>query len=1051
MFSILPAYAELHCLSNFTFLRGASHPEELVDRACKLGYTSLAITDECSLAGAVRAYVEARKCGLHLILGSEVTLSCGLKLVLLAMDREGYGNLSEWITLGRCRAPKGSYELHRADIDTQAALKADGGTAHLQHLPGCIALFVPDRKASDAQLMEQAKWVAATFSKRAWIAVELMHRLDDDWWLEQLTNLSDQNDIPLVAAGDVHMHVRSRKPLQDTLTAIRLGKPLAECGLELQPNAEQHLRQRIRLAKIYPPSLLEQTCVIASHCTFSLGDLRYQYPEEIAPSGKSLSNYLRQLTYEGASSRFPQGIPASVQLQIEHELALVKELAYEPYFLTVYDIVRFARSQGILCQGRGSAANSAICYCLRITEVDPARMNVLFERFLSKERNEPPDIDVDFEHERREEVMQYIYQKYGRHRAALTAALITYRPRSALKDVGKALGMDFEHLNRVSRAHQWWDGRQVSSERLLECGLDPESPIVKKLLTLSKTLIGFPRHLSQHSGGFVIARDSLARLVPIENAAMADRNVIQWDKDDLDAMGLLKIDVLALGMLSAIRRALDFIGLRRGEVFTMQDIPAEDPATYRMITKADTVGVFQIESRAQMSMLPRLKPKEFYDLVIEVAIVRPGPIQGGMVHPYLKRRQALEPVVYPRPEVKQALERTLGIPIFQEQVMQVAMLAAGFSAGEADSLRRAMAAWKRKGGVEKFHDRIVEGMIKNKYDKDFAEQIFRQIEGFGEYGFPESHAASFALLVYASAWIKCHEPGAFLAALLNAQPLGFYSPSQLVQDARRHQVEVRPPDVAISDWDCTLEESSASINDMQNQPAVRLGLRLIKGFSMHAADRLTQARAIRPFDSIEDITRRAELSLQDLQALTRANALLSLSGHRRQTAWQVASMATMPKLLKDAPIREEAIMLPQASEGQEILADYGSVGLTLNRHPLALLRHRFQKMNLSTALEMKAFANGKLARTTGIVTMRQRPETAKGTVFVTLEDETGTTNVIVWPSLLEKQRKEILNASLLTVYGIWQREGEVTHLVAKRVVDHSSMLGALSVHSRDFH
>jgi error-prone DNA polymerase len=1032
MFSLLPTYAELHCLSNFTFLRGASHPEELVERAYNLGYSSLAITDECSLAGVVRAHVEAKKQGLHLILGSEVTLSCGLKLVVLATNRDGYGNLSEWITLGRRRAPKGSYELHREDIAAT-------------NLPGCLALFIPSRRATAAQLTEQAAWVATVLPQRAWIAVELQHGIDDDLWLEKLTDLSCAHHLPLVAAGDVHMHVRSRKPLQDTVTAIRLGKPVTECGLELQPNAEQHLRQRMRLAQIYPPELVEQTLSIASRCTFSLEELRYQYPEEIAPAGESLSAYLRKLTYQGANTRYPQGIPAAVQQQIEHELALVSDLSYEPYFLTVYDIVRFARSQGILCQGRGSAANSAICYCVGITEVDPSRASVLFERFISKERNEPPDIDVDFEHDRREEVMQYIYQKYGRHRAALTAALITYRPRSALKDVGKALGMDFEQVNRLTSSHQWWDGRKISAERLREYGLDPDSPIVQKLVTLSQTLIGFPRHLSQHSGGFVIARDNLARLVPIENAAMVDRNVIQWDKDDLDAMGLLKIDVLALGMLSAIRRALDLIGQRRGEVFTMQDVPAEDPATYRMITKADTVGVFQVESRAQMSMLPRLKPKRFYDLVIEVAIVRPGPIQGGMVHPYLRRRQGLEPVVYPSEAIKQALERTLGVPIFQEQVMQIAILAAGFTPGEADSLRRAMAAWKRKGGVEKFYDRIVGGMRERGYDEEFAERIFRQIEGFGEYGFPESHAASFALLVYVSAWIKCHEPAAFLAALLNSQPMGFYAPSQLVQDARRHDIEVRSPDIAISDWDCTLEELSTG-----GQPAVRLGLRLVKGLSAAAAERIAEVRAIRPFKSVDDLARRAQLSTLDLQALARSNALLSLSGHRRQAAWQVAGMQPAPKLLKDAPIAEDDIALPAASEGQEIVADYTSIGLTLNRHPLALLRERFKAMNLSTALEMKSFPDRKLARTTGLVTMRQRPETASGTLFVTLEDETGVTNVIVWPGLLEKQRKEILNASLLTVYGVWQCEGEVMHLIAKRVVDHSSMLGDLTVESRNF-
>ena len=1041
----LPAYAELHCLSNFTFLRGASHPEELVDRAVRLGYTALAITDECSLAGVVRAHVEAKKYEFPLIIGSEVTLSCGMKLVLLVANRNGYGNLSEWITLGRRRAPKGSYELHRADIDAPAA-----GIAHLHRLPDCLALFIPDRKAGDDVLAEQAAWLASVFEGRTWIAVEVLHGGDDSLWLERMHRVAGLHGLPLLAAGDVHMHVRSRKPLQDMLTATRLGKPLAECGLALQPNAERHLRQRQRLARLYSAALLENTLDVAARCTFSLDELRYEYPEEIVPPGEILSTYLRRLTYEGATERFPKGLPASIQTQIEEELTLIAYMSYEPYFLTVYDIVRFARSRGILCQGRGSAANSAVCYCLHITEVDPMRGNLLFGRFISKERNEPPDIDVDFEHERREEVMQYIYQKYGRHRAALTAALITYRPRSALKDVGKALGLDYEQVNRLSASHHWWDGRKISPERLQEHGLDIESPIVQKLIMLTQSLIGFPRHLSQHSGGFVIARDSLARLVPIENAAMAERSVIQWDKDDLDAIGLLKVDVLALGMLSALSRALDFIGERRGETFSLQDIPSEDPATYRMICKADTVGVFQIESRAQMSMLPRLKPKKFYDLVVEVAIVRPGPIQGGMVHPYLKRRQGLEPVSYPSDAVRTALERTLGVPIFQEQVMQIAILAAGFTPGEADGLRRAMAAWKRKGEVDKFYDRIINGMRERGYEEEFAQQIFRQIEGFGEYGFPESHAASFALLVYASAWIKCHEPAIFLAALLNAQPLGFYSPSQLVQDAKRHGVQVRPPDVNISEWDCTLEERMQPYAQDGSQPAVRLGLRLIKGLPADAASRITEVRAIALFTSVDDLVRRAELSTQETQALARANALLGLTGHRRQAAWQVAGMLPTTRLLKDAPLPDDGIALPQASEGQEIVADYQSLGLTLNRHPLALLREKFRKMNLSTAQEMKSFANGKLARTTGLVTVRQRPPTASGTMFVTLEDETGVTNVIIWPALLEKQRKEILNAYLMTVYGIWQREGEVTHLIAKRVVDHSAMLGELTTKSRDF-
>jgi error-prone DNA polymerase len=1035
----LPPYAELHCLSNYTFLRGASHPEELIERAADLGYAALAITDECSLAGVVRAHIEAKKYGLALLIGTEVTLRCGMKLLLLATNRQGYGNLSQLITNGRRRADKGCYQLGMEDFETP----------ELAGLPDCLAILLPERIHDDAQRQQQAQWLAHVFDARAWIAVELLHRLDDDVWLQRLSALSQQSGLPLVASGDVHMHLRSRKPLQDTVTAIRLGKSIADCGLALQPNAEQHLRSRLRLAQLYPRALLEQTLVVAQRCTFSLDELRYEYPLEIVPAGATLDGHLRNLTYEGAARRFVAGIPAKVQEQIEHELALIHDLAYEPYFLTVHDIVRFARSRDILCQGRGSAANSVVCYCLGITEVDPERMSMLFERFISKERNEPPDIDVDFEHQRREEVIQYIYQKYGRHRAALTGVHITYRPRSALKDVGKALGIDFDQINRLSHSHQWWEDGQVSDERLRESGFDPAASLVHKLLELTRTLVGFPRHLSQHPGGFVIARDNLARLVPIENAAMPERSMIEWDKNDLDALGILKIDVLALGMLSAIRRALDLIGLRRGDIFTMQDVPAEDPATYEMICAADTVGVFQIESRAQMSMLPRLRPEKFYHLVIEVAIVRPGPIQGGMVHPYLRRRQGLEPVTYANADMKLALERTLGIPIFQEQVMQVVMLAAGFTPGQADDLRRSMAAWKRKGGLQKFRDPVIAGMLARGYELDFSEGIFSQIEGFGEYGFPESHAASFALLVYVSAWIKRHEPAAFLAALLNSQPMGFYGPSQLVQDARRHGVRVLPVDVMISEVECTLEEHAEELNAAQ--PDVRLGLCLVRGLSSQAAQRVIEVRAMRAFDSVDDMARRAELDQSDLKALAAANALFALAGHRRQANWEVAALLPVTALLRHAPITETALALPAASEGHDIVADYRSTGLTLNRHPLALLRTRLRQMKLSTALELKGYGNGKLVRTSGLVTMRQRPGTAKGTMFITLEDETGVINVILWKDVQERDRPAILQASLMTVYGVWQCAGEVRHLIAKKVLDHSALLGQLHIESRNFH
>jgi error-prone DNA polymerase len=828
------------------------------------------------------------------------------------------------------------------------------------------------------------------------------------------------------------------------LTAIRLGKPVAQCGYALFPNAEQHLRSRLRLANIYPPETLQETMAIAAQCQFSLDMLRYEYPDELVPQGHTPASYLHEQTWAGAHRRFPAGIPAGVQQQIQHELTLITELRYEPYFLTVYDIVSFARHRHILCQGRGSAANSAVCYCLGITEVDPARSSLLFERFISKERNEPPDIDVDFEHQRREEVIQYIYEKYGRHRAALTGVVISYRPRSALRDAGKALGMDLHLVDRLTQAYQGWDRETGLDNIFLESGLDPESPVAHAWQQIATDLLGFPRHLSQHPGGFVIARDKLSRLVPIEKAAMADRSVVQWDKDDLDALGLLKIDILALGMLSALRRSFELISAQQGEPFELHDIPAEDTATYAMISKADTVGVFQIESRAQMSMLPRLQPRTFYDLVIEVAIIRPGPIQGGMIHPYLRRRQGLEAITYPSADMEVALSRTLGVPIFQEQVMQIAMLAAGFSAGEADQLRRAMASWKRKGGLEKFHGRLMEGMLARGYTAEFAESIYSQIQGFAEYGFPESHAASFALLAYASAWLKCHHPAAFLAAVLNSPPMGFYSPSELVQDAKRHGVEVRAVDIGISDWEATLEVTQAA------QPAVRLGLSLVRGLSQEAGWRIEEARAIRQFHDLSDLALRAKLSSIDMQALAAASALRRLAGHRHEAVWH-ASVATPDKaLLKTSPSPADAIALPEPTEIQEVVNDYRMLGLSLGQHPLSFLRQQLLSQRFLSASTLNTFEQGQFARACGIVTVRQRPATAKGTMFVTLEDETGNVNVIIWPALIQLQRKELLNADLLGVYGIWQKENTVQHLIAKRLVDLSGLLGQLKMRSKDF-
>ncbi len=1032
---MLPPYAELHCLSNFTFLRGASHPEELVQRAHALGYSALAITDECSLAGVVRAHLAAQDVGLKLLIGAEITLadaaSAGPRLVLIAQDRAGYGNLSELVTRGRRSARKGAYRLTPADLDAG--------------LPGCLALLAPGGDSagpSNAGDFAHARWLAERFPGRAWIAAELLCGPDDRARLARLRTLARAADLPLVAAGDVHMHVRSRRRLQDTLTAIRLGQPVHACGKALHPNAERHLRLRVRLAQRYPATLLAETLRVAERCAFSLDELRYEYPAELVPAGETPATHLRKITEAGLAWRFPHGTPPHVRAQVEHELALIAELAYEPYFLTVHDIVSFARTRGILCQGRGSAANSAVCYALGITEVDPAHMSMLFERFISRERNEPPDIDVDFEHQRREEVIQYIYAKYGRDRAALAATVITYRAKSAVRDAGKALGLEPRQVDRLAGSLAWWDGRRALPERLREAGFDPASPVIGRLVELVGALTGFPRHLSQHTGGFVIARDRLSRLVPIENAAMPERSVIEWDKDDLDALGLLKVDVLALGMLSAIRRALDLVGQHRGKRLTVADVPAEDPGVYEMIQHADTIGVFQIESRAQMSMLPRLKPACFFDLVIEVAIVRPGPIQGGMVHPYLRRRAGLEPVTYPSEAVRAVLERTLGVPIFQEQVMSLAVVAAGFTPGEADRLRRAMAAWRRKGGLEPFERRLKDGMRSRGYADAFADQIYRQILGFGEYGFPESHSASFALLVYVSAWFKRYEPAAFCAALLNSQPMGFYSPAQLVQDARRHGVEVRPVDVTVSDWECALEASAA---------AVRLGLLMVKGLAQASSERIVRARAERAFDSVADLARRAELDRRDLKCLAAADALAALSGHRRMAHWQVAGLETAPVLLRDAPVHETDPELPVPTEGERLVADYASLGLTLGRHPLALLRARLTRKRLATAAEIRAMPHGRFARAAGIVTGRQRPGTASGVVFVTLEDETGSVNVVVWRSLGERQRRELLGSRLMAVHGIIEREGEVVHLVARQLVDESALLGHLLIRSRDFH
>ncbi len=1049
----LPEYAELHCLSNFSFLRGASHAEELVVQAKLLGYAALAITDECSLAGVVRAHSAVRKVGgVKLLIGAEFALACGLRFVAIARNRSGYARLSRLITRGRRAAEKGSYALTRADVEEFIGDSA-APREHEVVREGTLVLWLPPLSVDETGAVagEQGEWMARTFAGRAWIAVELTRDGCDRERLAHCRELGAVLDLPLTAAGEVHMHVRERRRLQDALTAVRHGVTVAEAGTRLHPNGERHLRDRARLARLYPPELLAETVKIAALATFSLDELRYEYPRELVPDGETAASHLRTLTEAGARKRWPTGIPQKMRAQIDYELKLINDLAYESYFLTVHDIVNEARRLSILCQGRGSAANSVVCYSLGVTEVDPSRGELLMERFISRERNEPPDIDIDFEHERREEVIQYIYRKYGRDRTALTATVISYRPRSALRDMAKVMGLDPVQAERLAGAMQWWD-TTIDEDRVREAGFEPGNRQVMLLLDLAGQLQGFPRHLSQHVGGFVISQGLLEELVPIENAAMADRTVIEWDKDDLDELGLLKVDVLGLGMLSALRRGLALVSDFRRKSFTLADIPKEDPRVYDMISRADTIGVFQVESRAQMSMLPRLKPKEFYDLVIEVAIVRPGPIQGGMVHPYLRRRQGLEPVTYPSDAVRDVLSRTLGVPIFQEQVMQLAIVAAGFTPGEADQLRRSMAAWKRRGGLGHFEQRLIDGMSKRGYDESFARQIFSQIQGFGEYGFPESHAASFALLVYSSAWLKRHEPAAFTCALINSQPMGFYAPAQLVRDARDHGVEVRPVDACVSGWDCTLERRAQRAKDGtdEEQPALRLGLRLVKGLGEEAADRIVTARSQARFTNVQDLTLRANLARRELESLADAGALRELSGNRHLTFWQVAGSEQELPLAPVPEAAEGTPLLAPPTEAQNIASDYRTLGLTLGRHPLALLRADLTTAHIVTSADLRDLPHGRVVRVAGIVTARQRPQSAGGVMFITLEDETGSVNLIVWERVWSRARRIANGSRLLCVAGMLQKEGLVTHVVAQKLFDRTGMLGELVTKSRDF-
>jgi error-prone DNA polymerase len=1046
-----PAYAELFARSNFSFQIGASHAEEIVRTAFTLNYRALAITDECTVAGSVRAHLEALSLSkqsptFRLITGAHFNVD-GNTLILLAQNRRGYGDLSALITKARQRTEKGTYRIELADFDG---------------IHDCYAIIVANVTATEIALIDETKTTGAA-SKRITVQQLLQHtwhlpralgysRLlnnTDALRFELTQQLSKDYGVAITAVGDIVMHDKSRKVLHDILTAVR-HKTTVEClGKLSDQNAERVLRQIDALAHLYPAELLIESALIAEQCTFSLDELRYEYPEEIVPPGHNACSYLRQQTYEGAQRRYKNSIPEKIIGLIEKELLLIAELNYEPFFLTVYDIVKYARSENILCQGRGSAANSVVCYCLGITELDPSRVSMLFERFVSKERNEPPDIDVDFEHERREEVIQYIYRKYGRERAALCAAVSAYRTKGALRDVGKALGFSLDQLDRMSKNMTWWDDKTQLLARLEEIGFDPKLRRVRQLIENVRALHGFPRHLSQHPGGFVIARERLDRLVPIENASMPDRTVIQWDKDDIDALGLLKVDVLGLGMLSCIRRALELIGNTQGRPFAMQDIPAEDSNVYAMLQRGESTGVFQVESRAQMSMLPRLKPDNYFDLVVQIAIVRPGPIQGGMVHPYLKRRQGIEKISYPSNAVKAVLERTLGIPIFQEQVMALAMVAAGFTADEADQLRRSMAAWKRKGGIGHLQEKLTNGMLKNGYTLDYVQSIYKQIEGFGSYGFPESHAASFAILAYSSSWIKHYYPAEFCCALLNSQPMGFYSASQLTQDARRNGVTLLPVDVNESKLESTI--CNITFNGIPDSNGVRLGMHLIDGLTKEGVRRILSARKDGTFIDTRDLVSRTRIIESDLKALANADALRNFAGNRISALWSAsaARIADLPLAPTSAEPDESA--LTPLTESQEVIADYRSLGITLRTHPMQLLRP--QLPGIHRASDLVNTKSGRHIRVAGLVTCRQRPGTASGVTFITLEDETGNTNVIVWKTLADQpsERRALIASRILIVHGKLEHQGPVTNLIAHHLQDASSLLVSLAVSSHDFH
>ena len=1086
-----PAFAELLATTNFSFLRGAAHPEELVETAAALGYEALGVADRNTLAGVVRAHTAAKEAGLRLIVGARIDLTDGPSVVLLPTDREAYARLSRLLTLGKRRAEKGRCHLTLADLPAAAEDQ--------------IAIVIPPEDGRiptrEGRFAQDLAAIAALFPNEAHLAAAIHYDGEDEHRLAALDALSIAAGTPLIASNLPLHHVPERRPLLDVLTAIREKTTVAEAGFRLEANAERYLKPPAEMARLFRhrPDALTRGVEIAQRCRFSLDDLRYEYPDELTTEGRTIQEELVLRTWVGAAERYPPsrhpgGIPERVRRALDHELALIDKLAYAPYFLTVWDIVRFARSRGILCQGRGSAANSAVCYCLGITAVDPSRSDLLFERFVSEARGEPPDIDVDFEHERREEVIQYVYAKYGRERAGLAATVISYRARSAVREVGKALGLSADVVGLLAGQvwGRWGDG--VDDDRVREIGLDPRDPTLRRVLDLTRQLVGFPRHLSQHVGGFVITPGRLDEMVPIENAAMEDRTVIEWDKDDLESLGMLKVDLLALGMLTCIRRAFDLLRRHKGIDHSLATVPAEDPAVYDMLCRGDSLGVFQVESRAQMAMLPRLRPRDFYDLVVEVAIVRPGPIQGDMVHPYLRRRNGREAVDFPSEELRAVLGKTLGVPLFQEQAMKIAIVAAGFTPTEADQLRRAMATFRKTGMVGSFHDKMINGMVDRGYDRAFAERCFRQIEGFGNYGFPESHAASFALLVYVSSWLKRHHPEIFAAALLNSQPMGFYAPAQIVHDAREHGVQVRHPDVNASDWDADLEEPPSPA-PMPPPPtptrapaprgllALRLGLRSLKGFREDDADRITAARGP-GYRDLAQLRRQAGFDAATLERLARGDALGSLGLSRREAFWAARGLkadegaaapgdaiagkgrkggktgrgledlplfaASRPEPSDDhqqntSPLRvEPEVALPTAPTGEEVVDDFTSLRLSLRAHPVALLRPRLAERGWGTTEILGTARAGRRVRLSGLVLVRQRPGTAKGVIFITLEDEVGVANLIVWPPVFEAHRRVVLGAKLLGVVGRIQREGIVVHVVVEELVDLTCDLASLT-------